>query len=120
MPRDELGVAYAVADAFLFPSTTDTQGLVIHEAALAGLPLVLCDKDVSEVFIENETGLLAPAGARRFAQTALQLLGDDKLRERLGDNARKLAGKFTEAGQTKKLEQLYLECVENHVSKRRR
>ncbi len=39
----EVQAAYLAADVFAFPSTTDTQGIVLHEAALAGLPLVLVD-----------------------------------------------------------------------------
>ncbi len=34
----ELGVAYASADLFVFPSTTDTYGNVVVEAMAAGLP----------------------------------------------------------------------------------
>lgn len=37
---DELASAYASADAFLFPSTTETLGLVLLEAMASGLPVV--------------------------------------------------------------------------------
>lgn len=40
---DELGTAYASADVFLFPSTTDTYGNVVVEAAACGLPVVVSD-----------------------------------------------------------------------------
>ncbi|MEM9399321.1 MAG: glycosyltransferase [Verrucomicrobiota bacterium] len=39
----ELGVAYASADLFLFPSTTDTFGNVVIEAMAAGLPTYVSD-----------------------------------------------------------------------------
>ena len=39
----ELGVAYASADLFLFPSTTDTFGNVVIEAMAAGLPTLVSD-----------------------------------------------------------------------------
>ena len=39
----ELGAAYASADVFLFPSTTDTYGNVVVEAAACGLPVVVSD-----------------------------------------------------------------------------
>jgi glycosyltransferase involved in cell wall biosynthesis len=35
--------AYTAADVFAFPSLTETQGLVIDEAAAAGLPVVMVD-----------------------------------------------------------------------------
>jgi glycosyltransferase involved in cell wall biosynthesis len=37
----ELGAAYASADVFIFPSTTDTYGNVVVEAAASGLPCVV-------------------------------------------------------------------------------
>jgi len=39
----ELGVAYASADLFVFPSTTDTFGNVVVEAMAAGLPVAVSD-----------------------------------------------------------------------------
>ena len=36
---DELGVCYAAADLFVFPSRTDTFGLVVIEALASGLPV---------------------------------------------------------------------------------
>src|SRR5699024_763848 len=41
LPRESLGNIYAGCQIFAFPSTTDTQGLVLHEAAHAGLPIVV-------------------------------------------------------------------------------
>ncbi|HLI25301.1 MAG TPA: glycosyltransferase [Acidimicrobiales bacterium] len=40
---DELADAYAAADVFVFPSTTDTLGLVLLEAMAMGLPIVAPD-----------------------------------------------------------------------------
>jgi len=39
----ELGIAYASADLFVFPSTTDTYGNVVVEAMAAGLPAAVSD-----------------------------------------------------------------------------
>ena len=43
--RDQLGAAYAAMDVFTFPSLKDTQAWVLHEAALAQLPIVLIDRE---------------------------------------------------------------------------
>jgi glycosyltransferase involved in cell wall biosynthesis len=40
---NELATAYASADIFVFPSTTDTFGNVILEAQACGLPVVVSD-----------------------------------------------------------------------------
>lgn len=114
MPRQDLGVAYKTASAFVFPSITDTQGLVVNEAAAAGLPLVLCDEEVSEIFVAGETGLLAANEPRDFAGKVLDLLRDDKLASQLGSNGAKRATQYSEIGQMKKLEELYKKCIDNH------
>ncbi|MFF5288627.1 glycosyltransferase [Paractinoplanes globisporus] len=44
---EEVLAAYRGAGVFAFPSTTDTQGLVLHEAALAGLPIVMVDRELA-------------------------------------------------------------------------
>jgi glycosyltransferase involved in cell wall biosynthesis len=43
LPRTALPDVYASADAFVFPSTSETQGLVIAEALAAGLRVVAAD-----------------------------------------------------------------------------
>jgi glycosyltransferase involved in cell wall biosynthesis len=111
MPREELGVAYASAKIFAFPSLTDTQGLVLHEAAHAGLPFVLVDRDVSEVVRDGENGFVARPTASSFADCVLKLLEDDELREQFGEASKRLARTFGEYAQTKKLEQIYQDAL---------
>jgi glycosyltransferase involved in cell wall biosynthesis len=41
---DDLSRAYASADIFIFPSTTDTFGNVVLEAMSSGLPVIVTDK----------------------------------------------------------------------------
>lgn len=112
--REKLGVVYGAADVFLFPSTTDTQGLVVHEAAGANLPLILCDPEVSEVCIDGKTGLVAGSDPKSFAKAMEQLLNDPEMRRSLGKAAKKRADEFTETGQMQKLEKLYKHCIDTH------
>lgn len=42
-PPGVVRAAYGCAEVFAFPSTSDTQALVLQEAALAGLPVVMVD-----------------------------------------------------------------------------
>lgn len=49
----ELGVAYASADLFIFPSTTDTYGNVVVEAMAAGLPAAVSDAGGPRELIKN-------------------------------------------------------------------
>lgn len=112
--REEAGVIYKSAAIFAFPSLTDTQGIVLHEATGAGLPLVLCDKDVSEVFVDNQTGLLAKNQPKDFAEKIMIILNDKKLYSSFSNNAKKRAAEFGELDQMKKLEELYQKCINEH------
>ncbi len=118
LPRESLGTVYGVTSVFVFPSLTDTQGLVIHEAALAGCPIVLIDKGVSEVVEDGVNGFIADS-SEDIASKVTTILADEKLRKRFGQASKKLAGRYTEAKQTKKLEALYIDAIASHTEKRR-
>lgn len=61
LDRGHLACLYTRADLFVFPSLTDTQGLVLHEAAHAGLPLVVVDDELrSPVTDERNTTFCTP------------------------------------------------------------
>lgn len=112
IPRLSLGAALAVMKVFVFPSLKDTQGWVLHEAAHAGLPIVLVDPKVSEVVIDGKNGYLAENNAEDFASKVEYLLAHPKLRQEFGAKSVKLAQKFTEKKQVKKLIDLYVTLVE--------
>jgi len=57
---------YASSDAFVFPSTTETQGLVLGEALLAGLPVVAVDGAVNREVLAG-FGRLVPPDPRALA-----------------------------------------------------
>jgi glycosyltransferase involved in cell wall biosynthesis len=58
----ELGVAYASADFFVFPSTTDTYGNVVAEAMAAGLPAAVSDiGGPRELVKTSQMGRVLPA-----------------------------------------------------------
>ena len=90
---EDLAAAYASADAFLFPSTTDTLGLAMLEALASGLPIVAARSDASqEVVREGENGLFYEANsAPALAAAVRRLFSDDAFREALGRGARAAA-----------------------------
>jgi glycosyltransferase involved in cell wall biosynthesis len=90
---EDLAAAYASADAFLFPSTTDTLGLAMIEALASGLPIVAARSDASqEVVSEGENGLFYEANsAPALAAAVRRLFSDDAFREALGRGARAAA-----------------------------
>ncbi len=57
--HDSLPRLYSAADLFVFPSTTDTYGMVVMEAQSCGLPAIVTDKGgPKELVVENETGFV--------------------------------------------------------------
>ncbi|MCB9819714.1 glycosyltransferase [Candidatus Nomurabacteria bacterium] len=115
LQREELGVAYASLDVFVFPSLKDTQGWVLHEAAHAGLPIVLIDKKLSEVAVNKENALYAKNNPTDLARQILILLSDSSVRDSYGNASRKIARKFGEKSQIKSLIGLYEDIIEAHI-----
>lgn len=107
IPREQLGVAYAALDVFVMTSMTDTQGLVIHEAANAGCPIVMTDRKLSEVVIDGENGFYANDNRLSVARKVESILYDDELRAQFAKASKRLGRKFTEKGQVKKQIAMY-------------
>ncbi|MFZ1219429.1 MAG: glycosyltransferase [Chthoniobacterales bacterium] len=87
---EALAKAYASADVFVFPSTTDTFGNVVIEAQASGLPVIVSDLGgPKELVDDGVSGFVTKAhDANDFARAISRLAGDAKLRARMGDKAR--------------------------------
>lgn len=118
--REKLGVAYAALDVFMFPSLKDTQGWVLHEAAHAGLPIVLIDRELSEVMIDGESGYFAKNNATDVARKVVELLRSPTKREKFGTRSRELARVYTERRQTRQLLKLYEQIIVAHTPRQKR
>jgi glycosyltransferase involved in cell wall biosynthesis len=90
VPQEELARVYASSDLFVFPSSTDTCGLVVLEAQAAGLPAIVCDRGGPGEYVQPGcTGLVVPGDDRAaFAGAILALLADDDRRRAMGRAAR--------------------------------
>lgn len=87
---EDLAEAYASADLFIFPSTTDTFGNVILEAQASGLPVIVTDQGgPRENIIHGETGLIVPGGdAMALARAMAELCGNHQRRQAMAAAAR--------------------------------
>lgn len=103
LPRQDLGYAYGAADVFAFPSMTDTQGLVLNEAAHAGLPIVWCDEFVNGVVKDKVNGILAKNNIESFRSALQKLLANDELRRKYSKKSTILAKNYSEEKMTKEL-----------------
>ncbi len=88
---EELAAAYASADVFVFPSTTDTFGNVILEAQAAGLPCVVSDQGgPRELVADGEDGFITRGGdLAELCEATRKLCADAGLRRAMGAAARK-------------------------------
>ncbi len=80
----QLARAYASADVFLFPSSTDTFGQVILEAQASGLPVLAVAAGGPLTLVEDRvSGLLRAADSAQLADGLIELASTPLLRERL-------------------------------------
>ena len=86
----DLAAAYASADIFVFPSTTDTFGNVIIEAQASGVPVIVSDSGGPKELVENErNGLITKSHDLEDLTRAIRELAvDSNLRKEMGVHAR--------------------------------
>lgn len=114
VPRGNLGPYYASADVFVFPSLTDTQALVLHEAAHAGLPLIVCDSELGLMVEDKVNGEFCEPTADALAGSMLRLMdrvNDPVTRARAAAVSRERAGLYTLASQNQAVLDLYEEVA---------
>jgi glycosyltransferase involved in cell wall biosynthesis len=113
----ELASAYASADAFVFPSRTETLGLVLLEAMAAGCPVVAANSGgIPDIVTDGENGYLFEVDDPNGAVTATKrLLEAKEEREQLRLNARQEAERWGWAAATKHLQSYYRAVVESEI-----
>ena len=85
---DALAAAFAEMDTMVFPSHTDTFGLVVLEAMASGVPVILTEAAGRRVgVVDGESGILTT----NFAEGVRRVMQTPGLRERMGETAREHA-----------------------------
>lgn len=92
---DELAVAYASSDVFLFPSAVETFGNVTLEAAASGLPVVVDGGCSGHLVQHGVNGFACKDGdAEAYYKGTLSLVLDKSRREAMSKDGRKLSLKY--------------------------
>jgi glycosyltransferase involved in cell wall biosynthesis len=105
----ELASAYASADAFIFPSRTETLGLVLLEAMAAGCPVVAARSGgIPDIVTDGVNGyLFEPDDPDGAITPTKKLLEATTIREQLRRNARAEAERWGWAAATRQLQNYY-------------
>lgn len=117
IPRDQLGAVYALGTVFAFPSVADTQGLVLSEAAWAGLPIVMTDHGISPAAVAGQNTIFAKNNAKDFATKLTSVLKDKAKRTAMAEASVRLAAQYTVARQTEALINTYEQTIAAHRNK---
>ncbi|HWX46304.1 MAG TPA: glycosyltransferase family 4 protein [Solirubrobacteraceae bacterium] len=92
----DVQLVYALADAFVLPSSYETFSLVTFEAAASGLPILATPvSGVRELIGEGHNGFRISREPSMIAERLGRLSADPALRERLGQAARQSALAFS-------------------------
>jgi len=113
--RDDVPALMALADVYVLTSYA-WEGFPIStlEAQAAGRPVVVTDAGGSrEAVLHEKTGLIVPKRSPRLLADALtRLLRDADLRQRLGEEGRRRAGKeFTRERMVERIGRIYDDLV---------
>lgn len=110
---EELASAFASADAFVFPSTTETLGLVIMEAMASGLPVVAAESGpTKEQLTDRRNGLLYDSKDPKSFKDTVRLLEDSSFRQQLAQQAAEDVSELGWAAAAEQIRDLYSQIAE--------
>jgi glycosyltransferase involved in cell wall biosynthesis len=107
VPYSEVPHYMAAADLFVFPSKTETQGLVLIEAMAAGTPVVAIDTPVNAEVVEDGGGLLVDEDENNFVSALSRILSNPSELEAMGKIAKTMASRYRIALAVEKLISVY-------------
>ncbi len=116
LPRDSVIQEYTRSDVFVFPSLTETQGLVSIEALMAGTPVVaIAARGSAEVLTDGEGAYLTPNDAGIFAEKVLKILESEKEWQTMSHKALRYSANWTSTNLARRIEEIYQELInKNH------
>jgi glycosyltransferase involved in cell wall biosynthesis len=113
VPHEEVPGYYAAADLFVFPSTTETQGLVIIEAMAAGLPVVAVRAPGSVDVLTEGGGVLTENKPELFAREVVDILAVSERQKELSDEARRAVQRYSISDATARMLNAYETTLES-------
>lgn len=104
IPFEQVAQYYQASDLFFLPSEQETFGLVVVEAAAAGLPILLRDiPDYNETF-KGDALLVQPD---KYVETINKLKADQAFYDQIAQHSYKIAQRYDSAAGAENLKKLY-------------
>jgi glycosyltransferase involved in cell wall biosynthesis len=100
LERDQLPAFYALAEALVFPTHSDTWGLVVNEAMACGRPVIVTEVAgcVADMVRDGENGyVVASAAPEELARAMERLASVPELQKNMSDCSLQLSSRFTPA-----------------------
>jgi glycosyltransferase involved in cell wall biosynthesis len=108
LDRRELTYVLSRAEAFVFASKTETQGLVLVEAMMCRVPVVAVRaRGTEEFLVDDKGGYLVEEDVEQFAAKVRLLLSDRDTQRQKREEARTAAQEWTAQSMTSRLLALY-------------
>lgn len=117
LPHHKVVHCYASADLFVFPSVTETQGLVIGEAKAAGLPVIAVRAfGPAEIVAHGEDGLLTDPNLASFSKAITELLDDPDRRKMMSVKALENVKQVSASKCAERMLEIYQYLIESRCS----
>lgn len=108
--NSELTACYQAGDIFIFASQTETQGLVLLEAMLLGVPVVsTAEMGTKDILVNGKGVLVAKEEIHDFADKILNIIINPKLQRILSKEGREYAHAWRPDVMAKRMIDLYKE-----------
>jgi glycosyltransferase involved in cell wall biosynthesis len=109
----------SAADAFVFASRTETQGLVLLEALAVGTPVVALSVMGTKDILQENSGALVPEDNHAdFAEKVKTLLSDSNLKNKLREEANVYIQRWSSRALAEQLQLFYEEIVASRNKRR--
>lgn len=106
--REDLPYVYKMADVFVFPSVTETQGLVTIEAMTQSVPVVaIGEMGTLDVMQGDNGGFMVKNDLREFVNRVQLLLSDKKIWSQKSKDAEEWSRQWSISVTAEKLVQIY-------------
>lgn len=89
--KSEKLAAYVDADVYALPSVYDMSPTTVMEACACSIPVIVTDRcGLASWIASYQAGYVVPHDRKQFKQALIAILSDKKLRQQLGNQARRL------------------------------